>query len=335
VDRVLGNKNVASGVEAKLIWQMVTNLKRIKGELEKSQGQLQAIIHHAMDGIITINNKGEILGFNPAAENMFGYTQQEILGRTVELLMAVPVQGDPDSGNWFALSGQGQVAEVRRREVTAVCKGGAQLPMELSASEMVLSGQRYFIGIVRDITERKLAESKIAHLAHYDYLTNLPNRALFLDRLAQAVALAGRGGYKVAVMFLDLDRFKQVNDTLGHECGDLLLQAVAGRLKEIVRVSDTIARMWGDELTFALNNIGTTKNAALVANKMIVALGEKFDLNGQCCYVGGSIGVSIFPDDSRDPEQLIRQADEAMYLAKQSGKNTCKHYREITGKPLT
>ena len=331
VAKVFGDhKRVASGLEVNLFWQMVTNLKQIRGELEKSQSQLQAIIHNAMDGIITINEAGEILGFNPAAEQIFGYAQQDVLGRNLNILMPEPVRSEHDSYiDRYVRTGESKIIGVCGREVVAVRKNGEEFPMELSASEMVLGGQRYFVGIVRDITERKLAEEKISHLAHYDYLTDLPNRALFLDRLENSVLRAKRNNYRVAVLFLDLDGFKKVNDTLGHDVGDLLLRGVSRRLKETIRASDTVARVGGDEFTFVLNEIGSDENAASLAKKIIAALSDPFELKGQRCQVGGSIGISIYPEGSRDTDALIKQADDAMYLAKQSGKNTYKFYRDV------
>lgn len=330
VEDIFGNKKVTSGPEAKLFWQIVTNLKRIKGELENSQNQLNAIIHHAMDGIITITESGEIQGFNPAAEEVFGYKQQEVLGKNVRMLMPEITQREYDTYiNRYLYSGEGEILGVRGREVVAVRKNGKQFPMELSASEMMLKGQRYFVGIVRDVTERKQVERKITHLAHHDYLTGLPNRALFLDHLERALPLARRGHYKVAILFLDLDGFKRVNDTMGHDAGDLLLKEVSARLKSIIRNSDTVARIGGDEFTFVLNNIGEDENASVVAQKIIHALSAPVDLKGRQCHIGGSIGISIYPDDSKNFDTLLTQADEAMYLAKQSGKNTFKFYREL------
>ncbi|HXU94610.1 MAG TPA: diguanylate cyclase [Gallionella sp.] len=331
--RTFEGKRVASGPEVMLFWQMVTNLKQIKSELEKSQNQLQAIIHNAMDGIITINEAGEIQGFNPAAEQIFGYSQTEILGRSVNVLMPDPTRSAHDNHmKRYLETGETKIMGVSGREVAAVRKNGTQFPMEVSISEMVLGGQKYFVGIVRDITERKQAEQKIAHLAHYDYLTDLPNRALFLKCLEHSMLLAKRNHYKAAVLFLDLDGFKQVNDTLGHEAGDLLLQAVSKRLKSTIRESDTVARVGGDEFTFVLNDVESTEGAALVARKIIAALAEPLDLNGRYCHVGGSIGIAMFPDDAGDLDKLIRQADEAMYLAKQSGKNTHKFYLDVQQK---
>lgn len=331
VSRVFGDKRVASGPEVKLFCQMIMNLKQTKGELEKSQGQLQAVIHNVMGGIITINESGEILGFNPAAEQIFGYTQQEVLGKNARILMPEAARDEYDASvSQYLHAARGQTISLRDLEVMAVRHNGEQFPVELSASEMTLGGLRYFIGIVRDITERKLAEQKIAHLAHYDYLTDLPNRALFLDHLAHSLPLAKRRHCRVGVMFLDLDGFKQVNETLGHDAGDLLLQAVSRVLKEIIRASDTVARVGGDEFTFVLNDVGSDENAALIANKIIVALSQPLELKGQTCQIGASIGIALYPDDAQNTESLIKQADEAMYLAKTSGKNTYKFYRDVS-----
>jgi diguanylate cyclase (GGDEF)-like protein/PAS domain S-box-containing protein len=327
---IFGDKRVASGLEVKLFWQMVTNLQQTKGDLEKSQNQLQAIIRNVMDGIIMINEAGEIEGFNPAAEEIFGYSVQEALGKSMRMLMPEPHRGAHDSYiQRYLQTGQSRILGVRGREVIAVRKNDEEFPMEISVSEMVLGGHRYFIGIVRDITERKRAEQKIAHLAHYDYLTDLPNRALLLDVLNHSIALARRNKHKAAILFLDLDGFKKINDTLGHDAGDLLLKAVSGRLKETIRDSDTVARVGGDEFILVLDNIESDKNASLVANKIIAALSQSFDLLGQPSRVGGSIGISMFPDNADDPAELVKQADAAMYLAKQSGKNTFRFYREV------
>jgi len=329
-DRIFGDKRVASGPEVKLFWQMVTNLKQVKGELEKSQNQLQSIIRNVMDGIISINEAGEIHGFNPAAEQIFGYPQQEVLGKNVNMLMPEPMRSEHDAHiNRYLHTGQSRVLGIRGREVVAMRKNGERFPMELSISEMVLGGERYFIGIVRDITQRKMTEEKIAHLAHYDFLTDLPNRTQFLNSLEHSLLLANRNHQKAAVLFLDLDGFKQVNDTLGHDAGDRLLQGVAGRLKATTRASDTVARLGGDEFTFVLNDIGSEVSASMVARKIIDVLSQPFDLQGQPCQVGASIGIALFPDDSKDTEQLIKQADEAMYLAKQSGKNTYRFYPDV------
>jgi PAS domain S-box-containing protein len=234
------NKKVTSGPEAKLFWQIVTNLKRIKEELETSQGQLNAIINHAIDGIITINENGEIQGFNPAAEEIFGYSKDEVIGTSIKMLLTETSLQDYAADIEHYLTAGKTAAGIRGCEVTAIRKNGKQFPMEISASEMVLKDQRFFVGIVRDVTDRKLIEQQIRHMAHHDYLTGLPNRALFIDHLERAIHLARRNGYRLGVLFLDLDGFKQINDTQGHEAGDMLLKEVSRRLKELIRSSDTV-----------------------------------------------------------------------------------------------
>jgi diguanylate cyclase (GGDEF)-like protein len=231
--------------------------------------------------------------------------------------------------NQYLKSGERRTAGVRGREVVALRKHGEHFPMEVSASEMLINEHRFFVGIVRDITERKLVEEKIKHMAHHDYLTGLPNRAMFMEHLEYAIRMAKRAKYKLGVLFLDLDGFKHVNDSLGHEAGDLLLQQVAARLKTIVRDSDTAARLGGDEFTFILNDIGSDDNACAVAQKIIDILSDPFDLNGAEAHLGGSVGVSMYSDDADDSDILLRQADEAMYVAKQQGKNTYRFYRNI------
>lgn len=330
---MLGGKRVTGGSEVKLFWQIVTNLKEMKRELETSQGQLQAIIHNVMDGIVTINSEGEIQGFNPAAEAIFGYTQREVLGKNMQMLMPEPHRSLHDGFlKRYVDSGESAILGIRGREMTALRKNGEEFPMEISASEMQLGGNRYFIGIIRDITERKRAEHKIAHLAHFDSLTDLPNRASLMDILDHSLALAKRNTQKMAVLFLDLDGFKAINDTLGHQSGDLLLQGVSKRLKESIRDSDAVARVGGDEFILVLENVEFKESAQQVAVKIIAALAEPFNLGVQLGHVGGSIGISMFPDNAESKEALIKQADLAMYLAKQSGKNTSRFYEEVVEK---
>ncbi|MDD2700262.1 MAG: diguanylate cyclase [Sideroxydans sp.] len=324
---VFGDHRVTGGGEVKLFWQMVTNLKKVKEELEKSQDELQAIIRNVMDGIITIDEAGSIQGFNPAAERIFGYSAQEVSGQNVKMLMSEPDRSAHDGYlHRYVHGSETRILGVRGREVVAVRKNGKTFPMELSASEMTLGGQRYFIGIVRDITERKETEERIAHLAHFDFLTNLPNRASFLTILDHSVCLAKRNKSVLAVLFIDLDGFKQVNDTLGHEAGDQLLKGVSIRFKKSIRESDTLARLGGDEFIMLLENIGSAEKAGQLAEKVINSLAEPLDLNGQLAKVGASVGIALFPDDTQDARALVKHADEAMYIAKHGGKNIWKFY---------
>jgi diguanylate cyclase (GGDEF)-like protein/PAS domain S-box-containing protein len=190
-------------------------------------------------------------------------------------------------------------------------------------------GEVYRIaGIAEDITEAKLSREQLAQLAHFDSLTGLPNRVLFNDRLRQSVAQARRNNWILGVLFLDLDRFKLVNDTLGHVTGDLLLKQVAARLTASLRPSDTVARLSGDEFAVILSELSGPQNAGLVSQKILKALAAPFDLNGHEVFVTVSIGITLYPTDSDDIETLIRDADAAMYGAKAAGRNNYQYYTE-------
>jgi diguanylate cyclase (GGDEF)-like protein len=180
--------------------------------------------------------------------------------------------------------------------------------------------------VLDDITERKQAEERIRYMALFDTLTDLPNRVLFRDRLKQAMAQAQRSGLMVSVLFLDLDRFKAINDTLGHVVGDQLLQIVAQRLRHCVRASDTVARLGGDEFTVILVGLVREQDAAHVAQKILVALAEPVYLDGRELYTTTSIGITFFPSDALDVDSLIKYADVAMYRAKSQGRNSYAFY---------
>jgi diguanylate cyclase (GGDEF)-like protein/PAS domain S-box-containing protein len=182
------------------------------------------------------------------------------------------------------------------------------------------------VGITMDITQKKQTENRIWQLAHSDSLTGLPNRPLFYERLGQSIAQAARHHRKLALLFLDLDGFKQINDQFGHDTGDNLLQEVADRLRQNVREEDTVARIGGDEFIFILNDISDAGNAAIAAQKIIHSLSKPFVIHQNSCQIGGSIGISIFPDDSEQMETLVTQADDAMYKAKKNGKNNYQFF---------
>ena len=191
------------------------------------------------------------------------------------------------------------------------------------------------VGVTRDITLRKQAEERIWQLAHSDALTGLPNRVSFYDRLSQAVSQARRHEQKLALLFLDLDEFKQVNDRFGHDIGDALLQQVAERLRQNIRSEDIVARTGGDEFIFILYDVSHPDKAGVVAGKVIRSLAEPFDVEGHICRIGGSIGIAIFPDDSDEMETLVSHADDAMYRAKGKGKNNYQFFNAAPEKCAT
>ena len=182
-------------------------------------------------------------------------------------------------------------------------------------------------GFAQDITARKEAEEKVRHLAHYDPLTDLPNRTLFTDRLRQALTLAKRDKTRMALMFIDLDKFKPVNDEYGHQVGDLLLQEAAKRMQQCMRESDTVARIGGDEFVVLLPVISNSNDALLVAEKIRFALNQPFLLLGHSLSISSSTGVAIYPEHGADDNQLVKNADTAMYYAKEGGRNSVALYQ--------
>ncbi len=196
----------------------------------------------------------------------------------------------------------------------------------LSSTPIRHAGKLSKMTIIQDITERRLAEERNRHLAYHDQLTGLPNRSLFSDRLAMAMAQAKRHRQQVAVMMLDLDRFKDINDRLGHRVGDALLQGVAQRLIGLVRQSDTVARVGGDEFILICPEIARRKDAAQVARKVLEAFGAPFACQGLEVRATASIGVALYPDHGQDQDTLVQHADLAMYLAKKAGRNSCRMF---------
>jgi diguanylate cyclase (GGDEF)-like protein/PAS domain S-box-containing protein len=326
VRRALGYSGT-SGAEAKLIWQMVTRLKRVKEELQASQHQFKAIFESAMDGILIFNAAGQVCGINPAAEQIFGYPEADVLGKDMALL--IPRFHDASGSETDGLTvkeGVAAIAGTKVREFKAIRRSGEGFDSELSISQMDVAGRALFIGIVRDITDRKRVHERIEQLAHHDFLTKLPNRALFKDRLERAISMAERNQGRVAVLFLDLDGFKAINDELGHDAGDILLCEIARRITGAIRHSDTVARAGGDEFTVILNEIGSQDDVSAVAGKIRDVISLPFRIAGRERRIGASIGIAIFPDHARAQDELLRAADGAMYAAKQGGKNAFRFH---------
>ncbi len=294
--------------------------------LRDSESRVQAMLNNVDEGIVTISERGEIELFNPGAERLFGFSNAEAVGRNVSLLMPEPHRSEHDAYiARYLQTGEAHVIGVGR-EVTGQRKGGEIFPMDLRISEFYLAGRRHFIGIMRNITERKAAEAKILHLANYDALTGLPNRNLAQDRIQQAIARAQRAGAKFAVMFIDLDHFKTINDSLGHNVGDALLQTVAGRILACLREEDTVGRQGGDEFIVLLGSLNSPKDAAVVAHKILHALSAPCSINERELHTSASIGIAIYPEDGRDVETLLKSSDTAMYHAKETGRNNCQFF---------
>lgn len=304
-------------------------------ELQNSENRVQAVLDNVEEGIITLTDTGIIELFNPGAERMFGYRSPEMIGKSMSLLITEPYRSEHDEylGRYLQ-TGQDTIIGVAH-EVNAVRRDGSTFPMEMRVSEFYIGGNRRFIGTLRDITQRKATEAKIIHLAHFDALTNLPNRRLVQDRIQQAIVSAQRTGSEFAVLFIDLDKFKNINDTLGHDVGDKLLEMVAHRLTDALRAQDTVGRQGGDEFIVLLASLSTVEDAARVAKKILEALAVPFEINGQSLHSGTSIGIATYPRDGTDVETLLKNSDTAMYSAKEAGRNNYQFFAEEMNKAST
>lgn len=304
-------------------------------QLQNSENRVQAVLDNVDEGIVTISASGRMTLFNPGAERMFGYRSQDVLGRNVSMLMPEPYHSEHDGYiDRYLQTGTARVIGIGR-ELQAQRSNGEIFPMELRVSEFKFDGQRQFIGMLRDITERKSIEAQIVHLAHFDALTNLPNRRLVQDRIQQAIVSAQRTGSEFAVLFIDLDKFKDINDTLGHDVGDKLLEMVAHRLTAALRAQDTVGRQGGDEFIVLLASLSTAEDAARVAQKILEALAVPFEINGQSLHSGTSIGIATYPRDGTDVETLLKNSDTAMYSAKEAGRNNYQFFAEEMNKAST
>ncbi len=303
--------------------------RHINAELSNSETRLRAIFDSVDDGIVTINSTGVIESFNPAMVRIFGYQPEEVIGRNISMLMQEPARSAHDDYIGRYLDTRQAHIIGTGREVEALRKDGTSVPIELRISEMRLGTGQLFIGTLRDISARKQAERRIMHLATHDPLTDLPNPTLLNDRLEQAIAKAGRRNGKVAVLYLDLDDFKMINDTHGHACGDQLLVEVTKRITGVLRNEDTVARQGSDEFIVALPEVAELMDVREVAQKLLDVLAMPYLIRGCQLNTTASIGIGLYPENSTDAPTLIRRSDAAMYCAKKAGRN--KYYIAESG----
>ncbi|MBF0262578.1 MAG: diguanylate cyclase [Magnetococcales bacterium] len=293
-----------------------------KEQITEARARMEAIVNSAADAIVVINEQGMIESVNRAASRLFDYPMPEMVGKNVAMLMPPPHRERHDQYiSTYLTTRKAKVLGVTQ-EMVAIKSGGATFPVELTISEVRLRDRILFTGILRDITERKEAEAKIFHQAHYDALTGLANRGLFMSTLEDALKRAKTTGREVALVFVDLDRFKWVNDNLGHAAGDALLKAASGRIREPALDGDTVARLGGDEFTVVLVDC-TPERAVESARRILHRLNEPFELEGKETFISGSLGVAFFPRDSQNLHDLLKCADEAMYRSKKAGRNAC------------
>ncbi len=299
--------------------------------LRENEARLKEITSELGDGIYVLDRAGRLTFMNKAAEQMLGWREAELLGRNAhETFHFQKLDGTPvpmcDCPVYHSIH-SGETYRVHEDYFTR--RDGRLFPVSFVSTPLHRSGE--IVGSVaafQDITALKAAQERIQYMAHYDMLTNLPNRTLLADRLERALAHARRNGQGLALAFMDLDGFKQVNDSLGHDAGDILLKVIAQRLQACLRESDTVARMGGDEFVMLLTDVMQPGEVEVVVRKVLDTVNQPISLNDQLTHVGVSVGVALYPAHGEDPQSLMKHADQAMYLAKEGGRNGYRFYRQ-------
>jgi len=303
-----------------LVGQDITERKKAEAQMQK----LSRALEQTADAVQITDRQGVIEYVNPTFEQVTGYTFAEAVGRKTNLLKSGR-QGSGFYENLWATILAGHVFNDvfinRRKDGSLYYEEKTITPLKDADGQIA-----HFVATGKDITERMQTQERLVYMAQHDPLTELPNRTLLLDRLKQSLAGARWRNRRTAVLFVDLDRFKTINDTLGHEVGDRLLQQLAARFQASVREGDTVARFGGDEFVILLDDVAAEDDVTRVAQKVLQALAPPFQVDHQTLYVTASIGVSLFPNDGEDASALLKNADIAMYRAKDLGKNTYQFY---------
>ena len=288
--------------------------------VRQSEERMRKFVMATSEGIVFHTNL-VITDMNEALERMTGFSRAEVLGRkTLEFI--------PGSLHQFMID-HFQSGSEEAYEARIIHKQGHEFPVDLIAKTMTIKGETCRMVAIRDITAQKAAQARIEFLAMHDTLTQLPNRVYLMERLVGILSLARRRLGSMAVLFVDLDRFKSVNDSMGHHVGDGLLREVARRIREAVRDSDLVSRLGGDEFIVVLSDVVSSDDAAMVAAKLIETVSDEVMINGHRIVVSPSIGISMFPIDGDTPDDLIRHADAAMYHAKESGRGNYQFFTPV------
>lgn len=311
---------------AVMVFRDITARREMENLLRESEERFHSSFEMAAIGMALVALDGAFLQVNNALCDTFGYGRAELLSGSLRMLLPEGEHPLLDQCLRQLLADERPTFQI---ELECTHKTAGKRVWTLWSASLVRGPDgvpQYFIVQVQNISNRKYAEQQLIYLANHDPLTGLLNRDQFHARLTQALSAARRHGSKLALMFLDLDRFKLINDTLGHRLGDLLLQATSDRLKSTVRGNDVLARLGGDEFIVLLNDITHSDDVARIAQKTIDILTQPFTLEGNDLVVTASVGISVFPDDGKDSHTLLMNADTAMYLAKERGKNNYQFY---------
>ncbi|WP_410497628.1 EAL domain-containing protein [Chitinibacter sp. S2-10] len=290
-------------------------------ERKQAEERFRCAFEAAPNAMLMVNEQGRIVLTNLQTSAMFGYTQAELLGQEIEILIPAPQRKQHQSEVQSFLAHARGRRMAADKELFGLSKTGRTIPVEVGLNPLTTSEGRFVIASVVDIEERKLAQQKIQQLVNFDALTGLPNRILLQDRMQQAISMADREHSGVAVLFIDLDHFKNINDTLGHRVGDLLLLAVSQRIRGALREQDTVSRMGGDEFVVLLPG-EHSQGAMHVAQKLAQILSAPLKIEHHDLKITASIGIAMYPEDGVDFETLYQYSDTAMYRAKQEGRNS-------------
>ena len=296
---------------------------RMVEEVAASELRFRSVVESARDAIVLTDANGAIISWNNGAERMFGYSAEKIIGQPIAMLFSsgyIDIHTTNPQVNDLINAGLLH-SDSNAVETNGVKSDQTLFPLEISVSSWKTVGGVFYSGIIRDITERRSLEDQLTHQALHDPLTKLANRVLFRDRVEHALMRSDRKKTEVAVLFLDLDNFKTINDTLGHASGDALLISVAERLQLCLRASDTASRLGGDEFAVLIEDTTNTESGILVAERIREVLRTPFSIDGKQVFVGVSIGIATNSAANETPEELLRNADVAMYMAKNQGKN--------------
>jgi diguanylate cyclase (GGDEF)-like protein/PAS domain S-box-containing protein len=304
--------------------EMVGRLKAQQAELIAAQ-KLRMHVERTPLAVVEWDREHRVTAWNPAAEAIFGFAEREAIGKRAQEFIVPPGSADAVESMWLELAETRDGTKVGLENLT---RSGQTIQCEWYNTPLVDPGGRIvgFASLVQDVTERLNTERTIHYMAHHDALTGLPNRRLMQDRLNQAIMQARRKQRHVGVLFLDLDRFKLLNDTLGHDTGDYILKDVARRLTACVREVDTVSREGGDEFVVVLPDLERPENARIVADKILREFSRPVEIGGQDIHLTTSIGIAHYPNDATDVNHLLKHADSAMYQAKDSGRNTVRFY---------
>ena len=293
-----------------------------RGAVDTLRQEISSIVQlmrFSYEAIISIDESQNVILFNKGAEEVFGYSADEIVGQPIERLMPERFRAThKEHVEKFAQTEGNDLIMHHHKSVFGLRKNGQEFPAESSIYMYCYGGEKTFTAVLRDVTHSVEAKERLLQLASHDFLTDLPNRLLFDDRLSTAIYRAERNHQKLALLFIDMDNFKSVNDRLGHAAGDVFLKTIGERLRACIRESDTVARIGGDEFAVILENLDKRQDEKKTELNLRDSVEVTFNLEGEEVIPSVSVGVALYPDDADNADQLLKEADRAMFADKAS-----------------